>query len=68
MSVVVRTNRSELVRGGHVIAQHGCWTLLKGGIVANFSSSAEIIFEVICDVFHKPVRINNKIYNCNESF
>ncbi|XP_054793475.1 endo-1,4-beta-xylanase 5-like [Prosopis cineraria] len=45
VSVVIRTNRSELVRGGHVIAQHGCWTLLKGGIVANFSSSVEILFE-----------------------
>ncbi|XP_028767204.1 endo-1,4-beta-xylanase 5-like isoform X4 [Neltuma alba] len=45
VSVVIRTNRSELVRGGHVIAQHGCWTLLKGGIVANLPSSAEILFE-----------------------
>lgn len=45
VSVVFKTNGSELVHGGHVIAQHGCWSLLKGGIVANFSSPAEILFE-----------------------
>ncbi|PRQ22776.1 putative RNA-directed DNA polymerase [Rosa chinensis] len=28
-----------------VIAQHGCWTLLKGGIVANFTSPVDIVFE-----------------------
>jgi hypothetical protein len=46
VSVVFKRNGSELVRGGHVIAKHGCWSLLKGGIVANFSSPAEILFEV----------------------
>jgi len=46
VSVVFKTNGSELVHGGHVIAKHGCWSLLKGGIVANFSSPAEILFEV----------------------
>ncbi|CAI8604817.1 unnamed protein product [Vicia faba] len=45
VSVVFKINDSELVYGGHVIAKNGCWSLLKGGIVANFSSSAEIIFE-----------------------
>ncbi|RDX77056.1 hypothetical protein CR513_42878, partial [Mucuna pruriens] len=45
VSVIFRTKGSELVRGGHVIAKHGCWTLLKGGIVSNFSSSVEILFE-----------------------
>ncbi|XP_045786636.1 endo-1,4-beta-xylanase 5-like [Trifolium pratense] len=45
VSVVFKRNGSELVRGGHVIAKHGCWSLLKGGIVANFSSPAEILFE-----------------------
>ncbi|CAJ2630413.1 unnamed protein product [Trifolium pratense] len=45
VSVVFRRNGSELVRGGHVIAKHGCWSLLKGGIVANFSSPADILFE-----------------------
>uniref|UniRef100_A0A2N9F114 GH10 domain-containing protein n=1 Tax=Fagus sylvatica TaxID=28930 RepID=A0A2N9F114_FAGSY len=28
-----------------VIAEHGCWSLLKGGIVANFSTAVEILFE-----------------------
>ncbi|XP_058773666.1 endo-1,4-beta-xylanase 5-like [Vicia villosa] len=45
VSVVFKTNGSELVRGGNVIAKHGCWSLLKGGIVADFSSPAEILFE-----------------------
>ncbi|RHN82182.1 putative endo-1,4-beta-xylanase [Medicago truncatula] len=45
VSVVFKRNGSELVHGGHVIAKHGCWSLLKGGIVANFSSPAEILFE-----------------------
>jgi len=46
VSVMFRTKESELVRGGQVIAKHGCWTLLKGGIAANFSSPVEILFEV----------------------
>ncbi|GAU36924.1 hypothetical protein TSUD_331970 [Trifolium subterraneum] len=45
VSAVFKINGSELVRGGHVIAKHGCWSLLKGGIVANFSSPADILFE-----------------------
>jgi hypothetical protein len=46
VSVVFKTNGSELIHGGHVIAKQGCWSLLKGGIVANFSTPAEILFEV----------------------
>jgi hypothetical protein len=46
LSVVFKINGSELVRGGYVIAKHGCWSFLKGGIVANYSSPAEIFFEV----------------------
>ncbi|KAK7390979.1 hypothetical protein VNO78_19238 [Psophocarpus tetragonolobus] len=45
VSVIFKTKGSELVRGGEVIAKHGCWTLLKGGIAANFSSTVEIVFE-----------------------
>ncbi|XP_039685922.1 endo-1,4-beta-xylanase 5-like isoform X2 [Medicago truncatula] len=45
ISVVFKINGSELVKGGHVIAKYGCWSLLKGGIVAKFSSPAEILFE-----------------------
>jgi hypothetical protein len=46
LSVVFKINGSELVRGGYVIAKHGCWSFLKGGIVANYSSPVEIFFEV----------------------
>nr|KYP75279.1 Endo-1,4-beta-xylanase [Cajanus cajan] len=45
VSVIFKTKGSELVRGGHVIAKYGCWTRLKGGIAANFSSPVEILFE-----------------------
>ncbi|KRH35662.1 hypothetical protein GLYMA_10G256900v4 [Glycine max] len=45
VSVMFKTNGSEMVRGGQVIAKHGCWTLLKGGIVATFSSPVEILFK-----------------------
>ncbi|KAJ7967580.1 Endo-1,4-beta-xylanase [Quillaja saponaria] len=45
VSVVFKTNTSKLIRGGEVVAEHGCWNLLKGGIVANFSSPVEIIFQ-----------------------
>ncbi|XLR02051.1 hypothetical protein S83_068249 [Arachis hypogaea] len=45
VSVIFKTNATELIRGGHVVAKHGCWTLLKGGILTNYSSPAEIFFE-----------------------
>jgi hypothetical protein len=51
VSVVFRTSDGELVHGGKVIAEHGCWSLLKGGIFANFSSSVEIGFQVNCFSF-----------------
>ncbi|KAL4615232.1 hypothetical protein ACB092_07G108800 [Castanea dentata] len=40
-----RETTNDLVLGGMVIAEHGCWSLLKGGIVANFSTPVEILFE-----------------------
>ncbi|KAK7343527.1 hypothetical protein VNO77_12324 [Canavalia gladiata] len=45
VSVIFKINGGKLVRGGQVIAKNGCWTLLKGGIVANFSSPSEILFK-----------------------
>ncbi|KAK7390980.1 hypothetical protein VNO78_19239 [Psophocarpus tetragonolobus] len=45
VSVMFKTKRSEIVRVGQVMATHGCWTLLKGGIVSKFSSPVEIIFK-----------------------
>lgn len=46
VSVVFKINKDDMVPAGSVIAKRGCWTLLKGGIVANFSSPADILFEV----------------------
>lgn len=46
VTVVFKFTNGEGVPGGYVIAEHGCWTLLKGGIVANFTSQVEILFEV----------------------
>ncbi|XP_042979311.1 endo-1,4-beta-xylanase 5-like isoform X1 [Carya illinoinensis] len=44
VAVFFKITDGDLVRGGSVIADHGCWSLLKGGIVANFSSPVEILF------------------------
>ena len=46
VTVVFKPTKGDLVHGGTAIAKSGCWTLLKGGMVANFSSSVEIFFEV----------------------
>ncbi|CAO2831469.1 unnamed protein product [Amaranthus hypochondriacus] len=35
----------EYLHGGTVIAKHGCWSMLKGGILANFSGPVHITFE-----------------------
>ncbi|KAL2324284.1 hypothetical protein Fmac_023342 [Flemingia macrophylla] len=45
VSVIFKSKGGEIVPGGHVIAKHGCWSLLKGGVVANFSSPFEILFK-----------------------
>ncbi|KAF2294412.1 hypothetical protein GH714_010785 [Hevea brasiliensis] len=45
VAVALRTAAGELIRAGNVIASDGCWSLLKGGIFANFSGPAEILFE-----------------------
>lgn len=31
---------------GTVVASHGCWSMLKGGVVANVTAPAHIIFKV----------------------
>ncbi|KAF1880684.1 hypothetical protein Lal_00011743 [Lupinus albus] len=55
--VIFKTSGSEVIRGGHVIAKHGCWSLLKGGIVANISSHAEILFELTMQSKNSKVEI-----------
>ncbi|GKV19816.1 hypothetical protein SLEP1_g30033 [Rubroshorea leprosula] len=45
VSVMFKTSEGTLIPGGEVVAKQGCWSLLKGGIVANFSSPVEILLE-----------------------
>ncbi|XP_068323154.1 endo-1,4-beta-xylanase 5-like [Pyrus communis] len=45
VAVVFKFPNGDIVPGGDVIAEKGCWTLLKGGIVANFTTPIEILFE-----------------------
>ena len=47
VGVVFRNSKGgQILHGGETMAKHGCWSLLKGGIVSNFTGQAEIIFEV----------------------
>ncbi|EEF29963.1 hydrolase, hydrolyzing O-glycosyl compounds, putative [Ricinus communis] len=45
VATVFRAVNSEWIHGGYIIAKHGCWSLLKGGMVANVSGLVEILFE-----------------------
>ncbi|XP_056163516.1 endo-1,4-beta-xylanase 5-like isoform X2 [Syzygium oleosum] len=45
VAVVFGTRDGEFVRGGSVVAEQGCWSLLKGGIAANSSSPVDVLFE-----------------------
>ncbi|KAK6241185.1 hypothetical protein SCA6_006574 [Theobroma cacao] len=45
VAVVFKTSDGKLIRGGETIAKQGCWSLLKGGIVAQFTSPVEILLE-----------------------
>ncbi|GAB4853424.1 hypothetical protein Ancab_017615 [Ancistrocladus abbreviatus] len=45
VGVVFKSPRGQLLHGGLVIAEHGCWSMLKGGIVADFSGPAEMTFQ-----------------------
>ncbi|TXG64096.1 hypothetical protein EZV62_011090 [Acer yangbiense] len=45
VAAIFKTSDGKLLYGGKVLAKHGCWSLLKGGLVANFTSSAHIIFK-----------------------
>jgi len=46
VSAVFGTGGGEFVPGGSVVAEHGCWSLLKGGIAANSSGLVDLLFEV----------------------
>lgn len=45
VAIMFRTTNGTLIPGGEVEAKKGCWSFLKGGIVTNFLSSVEILFE-----------------------
>ncbi|KAK4788408.1 hypothetical protein SAY86_019727 [Trapa natans] len=45
VAVVFRTHDDNFVRGGDTLASHGCWSMIKGGIAANYSGSIELLFE-----------------------
>lgn len=46
--VVFKTSDGKMIHGGKVIAKHGCWSLLKGGLLPNFTSVVEIFLKVRC--------------------
>ncbi|XP_056163515.1 endo-1,4-beta-xylanase 5-like isoform X2 [Syzygium oleosum] len=45
VSVIFGTGDGEFVPGGSIVAEQGCWSLLKGGIAANSSSTVDVLFE-----------------------
>jgi len=47
VAVIFRGPSRERLHGGTVIAEQGCWSMLKGGIVASFSGLADLTFQVI---------------------
>ncbi|GAB2268132.1 hypothetical protein Dimus_003111 [Dionaea muscipula] len=44
VSAVFRSPDGKLLHGGTAIAEGGCWSMLKGGFVANFSGPADVLF------------------------
>lgn len=46
VSAVFRTRDRKLVRSGSTQARKGCWSLIKGGIAANYSGPIDLLFEV----------------------
>ncbi|KAH9602290.1 hypothetical protein KSS87_012968, partial [Heliosperma pusillum] len=44
VSVVFRSRNGVALHGGTVIAEKGCWSMLKGGIVSSFSGLADLTF------------------------
>jgi len=48
VDVIFKTTHGEWIRGGSVVAKHGCWSLLKGGMIAHLSGPVEIFFVVMC--------------------
>lgn len=51
VAVAFKASNGELVLGGETMATQGCWSLLKGGIVAEFTGVVEILLMVIVSVY-----------------
>ncbi|XP_010673245.2 endo-1,4-beta-xylanase 5-like isoform X1 [Beta vulgaris subsp. vulgaris] len=45
IAVKFRSPTGKFLHGGTVIAEQGCWSMLKGGIVATFSGPVDLTFE-----------------------
>ncbi|WCJ17978.1 Endo-1 4-beta-xylanase 4 [Euphorbia peplus] len=45
VAIIFRYENGEMYRAGQVIARDGCWSFLKGGFFANFSTPVDILFE-----------------------
>ncbi|XP_073525744.1 uncharacterized protein [Phyllobates terribilis] len=45
ISLMFKTPNGVQIYGGGVMAQQGCWRMLKGGIVSNFSGPAHMILK-----------------------
>ncbi|XVE49336.1 hypothetical protein DITRI_Ditri01bG0074800 [Diplodiscus trichospermus] len=45
VAVLFKTSDGKLMHVGESLAKQGCWSLLKGGMVAKFSSLVEILLE-----------------------
>lgn len=46
ITAALNYSSGDIIEAGTVIARHGCWSMLKGGIVANVTTPAHIIFKV----------------------
>lgn len=47
MKAIVVTSGGKLIHVAETVAKEGCWSLLKGGFVANFTGSVHLSFKVI---------------------
>lgn len=67
VGMTLRRKNRRNVYGGEVMAKKGCWSLLKGSIIADFSGPIDIFFKVnrtelcVC-LLVEIVRTNARIY------
>lgn len=68
VAVIFRTIDGKFIHGGYVLAKHGCWSLLKGGMVAHFSGPVEILFEVKCEIILAIPFSQQKYWNLHQTW